>query len=224
MSYEAFAKVFGDVMLATKRMQDGRVAAENKVARDRVCSKKFQLHQRRLEAVSTARTLLKQERPRPDSCPVGEHFRRQPASIQTCTHASFRSLPAQSPDMMHAFSPGYSDSAEISPTSEAFSPEGDYGGNGQRGSWGGECRGRSGSAASDVYGQRFAEGAMAPHTPDDIAAQGTRVGGLSMLKSPPEQIRYLRQELLNGQCQVLAKKAVRTRRLLEVGPGKTIVC
>ena len=64
---------------------------------------------------------------------------------------------------------------------------------------------------------------MAPHTPDDIAAQGTRVGGY-YLKSPPEQIRYLRQELLNGQCQVLAKKAVRTRRLLEVGPGKTIVC
>ena len=76
-------------------MHDGKLAAEYKAARDRVCSHKFQYRQRRLEASSAAQKLLTKERPRPVSCPVQDTFARAGGNQ---TDANVSSNP--SPDMM----------------------------------------------------------------------------------------------------------------------------
>jgi hypothetical protein len=70
-----------------------------------------------------------------------------------------------------------------------------------------------------VYGQRFADGAMASQSRTAQDNHGIADDNIvrPIPASPPAKIQRLRQELLMGQCQALAKQAVRTRRLLEVG-------
>lgn len=205
MSYDAFAKVFPDIMLQSKQMHNGKVAAEYKTARDRVCSHKFQYRQRRRLEASSAQKLLTNERPRPVTCPVQDTFARA-----GCNQIDENVSSNSSPDMMIMYSP-------VSCTS---SP--------RRISWAlncGECSReggggtRSGSAASEVYGQRFADGAMASQSRTAQDNHGIADDNIvrPIPASPPAKIQRLRQELLMGQCQALAKQAVRTRRLLEVG-------
>ena len=199
-------------------MHDGKVAAEYKAARDRVCCHKFQYRQRRLEASSAAQKLLTKERPRPFSCPVQDTFARAEGN-QTDANVSSNS----SPDMMIMYSPVSYDNSQSSTFSHTCEPSSP-----RRISWAlncGECSReggggtRSGSAASEVYGQRFADGAMASQSRTAQDNHGIADDNIvrPIPASPPAKIQRLRQELLMGQCQALAKQAVRTRRLLEVG-------
>ena len=204
-------------------MHDGKVAAEYKAARDRVCCHKFQYRQRRLEASSAAQKLLTKERPRPFSCPVQDTFARAEGN-QTDANVSSNS----SPDMMIMYSPvsyDNSQSSTFSLTCEPSSP--------RRISWAfscGECSReggggtRSSSAASEVYGQRFADGAMASQSRAAQDNHGIADDSIvkRILASPPAKIPCLRQELLMGQCQALTKQAVRTRRFLEVGTRHSV--